>query len=107
MLFWRPYRSRHRQNFEWQYHNGGIWPFVGGFWVTALALAGERDRAEAELARLAGVNALAGWSFHEWLHGRTLAPCGMRGQSWNAATFLMALDAVRCGTTVFARNPDA
>ncbi|HEX4674346.1 MAG TPA: glycoside hydrolase 100 family protein, partial [Steroidobacteraceae bacterium] len=34
---WRPYMARHRQNQVWQYHNGGIWPMVGGFWVAALA----------------------------------------------------------------------
>ena len=106
-VFWRPYMSRHRQNCEWQYHNGGIWPFVGGFWVAALAFAGERDRAQSELISLAGVNALEGWSFCEWLHGRTLAPSGMRDQSWNAAAFLIALDAVRGGTSVFARDADA
>jgi glycosyl hydrolase family 100 (putative invertase)/amylo-alpha-1,6-glucosidase len=106
-LSWRPYMSRHRQNFEWQYHNGGIWPFVGGFWVTALMLAGEPDSAERELTKLARVNALENWSFPEWLHGRTFAPSGMRGQSWNAAAFLMALDAVQGGTSVFARCPDA
>jgi glycogen debranching enzyme len=33
---WRPYMARHRQNHVWQYHNGGIWPMVGGFWVAAL-----------------------------------------------------------------------
>ena len=92
---WRAYMSRHLQNLEWQYHNGGIWPFVGGFWVAALAQAGERDRAKIELAKLARVNALDGWGFSEWLHGRTLAPRGMRGQSWNAAAFLIALAAVR------------
>ena len=42
-----------------------------------MALAGERDRANAELVKLAGANALNGWSFNEWLHGRTLAPRGM------------------------------
>jgi hypothetical protein len=105
-FLWRPYMSRHRQNFAWQYHNGGIWPFVGGFWVAALALAGERERADTELAKLAGVNALEDWSFREWLHGRTLEPCGMRGQSWNAAAFLIALDAVRGGTSVFGRLPE-
>ncbi|OGK84768.1 MAG: glycoside hydrolase [Candidatus Rokubacteria bacterium GWC2_70_16] len=102
---WRAYMSRHRQNLEWQYHNGGIWPFVGGFWVAALAQAGERDRANAELAKLAHANALDGWSFNEWLHGRTLAPRGMRGQSWNAAAFLMALNAVRSGNGAFALRP--
>ena len=42
-------------------------------------------------------NALDDWRFTEWFHGRTLAPMGMAGQSWNAATFLLAqrsLDAV-------------
>lgn len=92
---WRAYMSRHLQNLEWQYHNGGIWPFVGGFWVAALAQSGERARAGLELAKLARVNALDAWGFNEWLHGRTLAPRGMRGQSWNAAAFLIALDAVR------------
>ena len=102
---WRAYMSRHLQNLEWQYHNGGIWPFVGGFWVAALAQAGEGDRAGAELAKLARANALDNWSFNEWLHGRTLAPRGMRGQSWNAAAFLIALDAVReCGAG-FALRP--
>jgi hypothetical protein len=89
-MLWRPYMSRHRQNYAWQYHNGGIWPFVGGFFVAALAETGLRAEAERELAKLAQANALSGWGFIEWLHGRTLEPRGMRGQSWNAATFLVA-----------------
>ena len=89
-VFWRPYMSRHRQNFAWQYHNGGIWPFVGAFWVIALVEAGLHDRARAELPRLARANALGDWGFPEWLNGRTHKPQGMRGQSWNAAAFLLA-----------------
>lgn len=87
---WRPYMERHRQNIVHQYHNGGIWPFVGGFWVMALARMGLQEMAWPELARLARVNELGGWRFTEWFHGRTLAPMGMAGQSWNAATFLLA-----------------
>jgi glycogen debranching enzyme len=86
--------ARHEQNHPHQYHNGGIWPFVGGFWVLVLARCGMRDAARDALRRLAAVNALDGWRFTEWLHGRTLAPMGMAGQSWNAATFLLALRAV-------------
>jgi glycogen debranching enzyme len=82
--------SRHRQNFAWQYHNGGIWPFVGGFWVAALAESGQREKAARELVKVARANALRDWEFNEWLHGRTLEPRGMRGQSWNAAAFLIA-----------------
>jgi hypothetical protein len=92
---WRPYMGRHQQNMVHQYHNGGIWPFVGGFWVMALARLGLTELAWTELEGLAQVNALDDWRFTEWLHGRTLAPMGMAGQSWNAATFLLALRALR------------
>ena len=94
---WRPYMARHRQNEVYQYHNGGIWPFVGGFWVMALAQLGLRDKAWEALAQLARVNALDDWRFTEWFHGRSLEPMGMSGQSWNAATFLLAHRALKRG----------
>ena len=92
---WRPYMARHRQNSAWQYHNGGIWPMVGGFWVAALARHGFKREARTELVKLARACALDDWEFAEWLHGRTAAPRGMRGQSWNAAAFLLAEHAAR------------
>ena len=91
---WRPYMSRHRQNYAWQYHNGGIWPFVGGFYAVALAQSGMRERAARVVERLAEVNALGDWRFTEWLHGQSFTLSGMAGQSWNAAAFLMARDAI-------------
>jgi glycogen debranching enzyme len=99
---WRPYMARHKQNFAWQYHNGGIWPFVGGFWVAALAQASDRAAAQRDLARLARANALDGWGFREWLHGRTCVARGMRLQSWNAAAFLMAAHAAAGRPGLFA-----
>lgn len=97
---WRPYMARHGQNHIWQYHNGGIWPMVGGFWIAALLQVGYRERAEAALVQMARACALRNWSFTEWLHGKTLAPRGMPGQSWNAAAFLLAQHLVNGG-----RNP--
>ncbi len=96
---WRRYMGRHRQNLEWQYHNGGAWPFIGGFWVMALAAIGRRQAAAAQLSRLAEANAVGGWGFHEWFHGRTGDPSGMPGQSWNASMFLLAHHAL--GARVF------
>lgn len=87
---WRAYMGRHQQNLAHQYHNGGLWPFVGGFWVMALTRLGLAERAWLALEQLAEANARDGWRFTEWFHGRTLAPMGMAGQSWNAATFLLA-----------------
>jgi hypothetical protein len=96
-LLWRPYMARHRQNLVWQYHNGGIWPMVGGFWVAALVAAGRQQQARAELVKLARACAVKNWAFTEWLHGKTLNPRGMPGQSWNAAAYLLAERAVRDG----------
>lgn len=89
-FLWRPYMSRHDQNFSWQYHNGGIWPMVGGFWIMALLGAGYRDLARDELVKLARACALGDWQFNEWLHGQSHALSGMAGQSWNAASYLLA-----------------
>lgn len=94
-LLWRPYMSRHRQNLEYQYHNGGAWPFVGGFWTMVLASLGKHREAGRALEALAHANSLDGWRFTEWFHGASGKPMGMAGQSWNAATFLLARDAMK------------
>ena len=98
---WRPYMARHRQNLVWQYHNGGVWPMVGGFWIAALVACGRRQQAATELVKLARACAVKNWAFTEWLHGKTLAPRGMPGQSWNAAAYLMAERAVTDGIDPF------
>jgi hypothetical protein len=87
---WRTYMGRHRQNFPWRYHNGGAWPFIGGFWVLALAGLGQKAAARAALERLAAANRRDDWRFTEWFDGRTGEVGGMPGQSWNAAMFLLA-----------------
>jgi glycogen debranching enzyme len=96
---WRPYMARHRQNAAWQYHNGGIWPMIGGFWILALAAHGRAREARTGLIQLAQACKLDNWGFTEWLHGKSHAPRGMRGQSWNAAAFLFAYHAVGSGRT--------
>jgi glycogen debranching enzyme len=100
---WRAYMGRHRLNHPQQYHNGGIWPFVGAFWVMALARLGHADEAQAELTRVARLNERDGWRFSEWFHGRSGATQGMAGQSWNAAVFLLAQRALQ-GDDVLAAS---
>lgn len=88
--YWRSYMGRHKQNLEHRYHNGGIWPFVGGFWVMALAAARQRAEAVAELEGLAQAAEVNAWQFNEWFNGDTGKPEGMPRQTWNAAMFLLA-----------------
>jgi glycogen debranching enzyme len=92
--FWRPYMDRHKQNLPYQYHNGGTWPFVAGFWVLLLIKLGRQDLAHKELERYAGACKLNDWEFNEWLHGKTGKPMGMAGQSWNASMFVLAYRAL-------------
>lgn len=92
-ILWRPYMGRHRQNIDYQYHNSGSWPFIGGFWVIALTYVGQDAKAWEELEKLAQANYVNDWAFQEWFQGQSGEPNGMVGQSWNAAMFLLA----RCG----------
>jgi glycogen debranching enzyme len=93
--------GRHRQNVPFQYHNGGSWPFIGGFWVLLLSRLGMKSLAWGEMEKLAEANAAGGWEFNEWFHGRTGEAMGMPGQSWNAALFLLAHKALKEGLRVF------
>lgn len=90
---WRPYMAKGRQNFPHQYHNGGIWPFIGGFWVQLLAQT-DHALAETELGRLAEANKVGDWQFNEYLHGTHGTPMGVPHQSWSMAMYLAAYKAV-------------
>jgi glycogen debranching enzyme len=98
---WRLYMLRHRQNLDWQYHNGGIWPFVGGFWVMLLAKLGKKKEAWGELEKLALANRVNDWEFNEWFQGQTGEPMGMPRQSWNAALFVLAYRTLVDGSRFF------
>lgn len=90
---WRQYMTKGRQNYPWQYHNGGVWPYVGGFWVAWLATY-DTVLAKSELARLAEANAVNDWEFNEYLHGQHGTPMGAPYQSWNMAMYIKAYKAV-------------
>ena len=101
---WREYYRSRELNLPFQYHNGGIWPFLGGFYVAALVHAGHIDRAERQLSLLIEANRLGQhgeWEFNEWLHGLSGRPMGHPQQAWSAALLLYALDAVERGEPAF------
>lgn len=97
---WRDYYRSRNLNLPHQYHNGGIWPMIGGFHVAALMHHGWRPEAERLLVSLALANreGMAGeWEFNEWLHGERGHPMGFIRQAWSAAMFLYARRAVGTG----------
>lgn len=97
---WREYYRVRNLNQPDHYHNGGAWPFIGGFYVAALVQAGRQAEAAHQLERLALMNRQGRrgeWEFNEWCHGRSGRPMGFAGQSWSCALYLFAHDAVRQG----------
>jgi sucrose-6F-phosphate phosphohydrolase len=90
---WRAYYTINLLNLPHHYHNGGIWPFIGGLWVTFLHRLGFHEVACRELVRLAQLNQLGRneeWEFNEWAHGVTGRPMGKAFQAWSAASFIRA-----------------
>ena len=90
---WRAYYTVNLLNLPHHYHNGGIWPFIGGMWVRFIHRLGFHEVACRELLRLAELNKLGRdheWEFNEWAHGRTGQPMGKAFQAWSAASFLRA-----------------
>lgn len=108
---WRDYYRVRNLNQPYHYHNGGIWGFIGGFYVAALVQAGRLAEAEYQLGKLTELNRAgvrAEWEFNEWFHGQSGRPMGFAGQSWSAAMYIYAHDAVSKGqVNVFNWNDHA
>lgn len=102
---WRPYYLNREYCKPHSAHNGGIWPFIGGFYVAALAKVGLNQEAERELEKLAEANRLSrtggDWGFNELLHGESGLPIGAEHQAWSCAMYVAAYNAVRQGTFLF------
>ncbi len=97
---WREYYRVRNLNQPHHYHNGGAWPFIGGVYVTALVQAGRLEEARCQLEKLTAMVRLGKqkvWEFNEWFHGLSGRPMGYAGQSWSAAMYLFAADAVEQG----------
>jgi glycogen debranching enzyme len=106
-----------------QYLNGGVWPFIGGFYVAALVKMKEFKKAGLELEKLARANMqiikdpgvpqnlpanskiknvtaeelkkMRQKEFNEWLHGKTGEPKGEPYQAWSAGTYIYAYECVK------------
>jgi len=97
---WRDYYRSRNLNLPHQYHNGGIWPMIGGFHIAALVCHNWHKEAERLLVLLAKANSESigtDAGFNEWLHGKTGHPMGFAEQAWSAAMFLYAEHALQTG----------
>jgi hypothetical protein len=101
---WMPRYEKYNQPGE--YHNGGIWPFVCGFYIAALVAAEKYKLAEKKLLALtelvrASRKANVEFGFNEWHRAQDGTPQGEDWQSWSAAMYFYAAECVEQKRTPF------
>jgi hypothetical protein len=101
---WLPRYKKYNQPGE--YHNGGIWPFICGFYIAALVAAGKFILAQKKLLTLAKLVqqprvADVEFGFNEWHRAQDGTPQGQDWQSWSAAMYLYAAACVEKKRTPF------
>ncbi|MBN2095764.1 MAG: hypothetical protein JW727_06990 [Candidatus Aenigmarchaeota archaeon] len=69
------------------FHNGGIWPFAGGFYIAALKK--EKRPYERAFDSLVKSCEMENWRFPEWI-GPDGKPGGSADQTWSAAMLIYA-----------------
>ncbi len=95
------YRFKNR---PYEFHNGGLWPMITGFYCADLAQRGELPSAREFLGGIHAANAMEmegeAWGFPEYVHGREFTPKGTRCQCWSAAAAVMGHQALE-GKRIF------
>ncbi len=101
---WRPRYADFNQPGD--YHNGGIWPFVLGFYIAALVAVKQYDLAEKKLLALTKLiktakNKEHEFGFNEWYKAQDGKPMGQDWQTWSASNYLYATRCVAEKRTPF------
>jgi hypothetical protein len=95
------------KNKPYEYHNGGLWPMITGFYVADLARRQRIGEAGKYLQAIHRGNAMEmegeAWGFPEYIHGRKLSPGGNRHQGWSAAAAVIGHHALE-GQSIFRVN---
>jgi len=88
------------------YHNGGIWPFICGFYIAALVAANRFKLSEEKLVALTQCIKLSRsenleFGFNEWIKAQDGKPMGQDWQTWSASMYLYAAKCVEEKRTPF------
>ena len=101
---WMPRYEKYNQPGE--YHNGGIWPFICGFYIAALVAAQKYKLAEKKLMSLTRLVKLSReadveFGFNEWHRAQDGTAQGQDWQTWSASMYLYAAACVEQQSPLF------
>lgn len=92
------------KNRPYEFHNGGLWSMITGFYVADLAMRQRTEQAVRHLQAIHTANAMAMdgevWAFPEFVHGMDFTPGGTPHQGWSAAGAVIGHQAL-AGQRVF------
>ena len=91
-VYWKDYYLDCEAGEPNHYSNGGIWGYVGGFYILALIKMGKLKKAEKELEKLAERD-LNG-NFPEWTNPITKTHHGNL-QGWEAGMYILAYESLK------------
>jgi len=88
------------------YHNGGIWPFVCGFYIAALVAAKKFILAKEKLIVLTHFIKISRsnkseYGFNEWIKAQDGNVMGQDWQTWSAALYIYAVKCVETKRTPY------
>ncbi|MBE16105.1 MAG: fructofuranosidase/invertase [Cytophagaceae bacterium] len=73
------------RNHPYEFHNGGTWQMVNGFYGLGLIACDRQELAEEVLMHIHAQNQREDWSFYENFNSKTGAPNGVPYCAWSAA----------------------
>lgn len=77
------------RNFPNEFHNGGSWPMVNGFFGLGLVQKNKNEEAITVLQAINQANAVEDFSFFENFNSQTKSPNGVPYCTWSAAATVM------------------
>lgn len=92
------------RNYPFEFHNGGSWPMVNGFYGMVLAQRGDLGAAEALQSALDAANARADFAFFENFNSQTEAPNGVPRCTWSAAASVLVHHYIHSTTRLFVAD---
>ncbi len=77
------------RNFPYEFHNGGSWSMVNGFFGLALLSKSQNEKALIILEKINNANAINDFSFYENFNTNTQEPNGVAFCAWSAAAAVL------------------
>ncbi|MFP4353139.1 MAG: amylo-alpha-1,6-glucosidase [Puniceicoccaceae bacterium] len=98
------------KNEPYEYHNGGLWPMVTGFYAAGLVRRKKKKEAGAYCRGIHEANRKSdgkngGSGFPEFLHGKHFTPGGTGSMAWSAAAAIIAEQSI-AGKRLFGGEGD-